>query len=477
MDSASLVLVAFGLAVALVMAISSSPLWRSWVLLAANALFLCALGASLSNIVPMVCFLGFGFAALHLLPRRQGMLSTLLIVCVLGFVYIKKYAFIPDALLIPGTYFTLGLSYVFFRVMHLMIETGGADAASRPSFREYLCYTLNFTTFVSGPIQRFDDFKKNLDGESEARLDLDTVLDQLARIVKGYFKVNVVASILDIVHVNALISLGRESSTSNQVPALVTLVFVYPFFLYANFSGYIDIVIALARLMKIRLPENFDRPFSAASFIDFWNRWHITLSQWLKFYVYNPLLMFLMRRITSLAVQPYLGVVCFFVTFFLIGVWHGRTSEFAVFGLLQGGGVAINKLWQIFLGKRLGRKGYKSLANNAAYQALGRGLTFSWFAFTMFWFWGNWAQIRLIGASTSAMMWVVIWLAVIAASAACLTVVDVASRRLSAPGLPMRTPRVDLIVKSVVLGAMIFVAFFYCALLDQPAPGIIYKAF
>jgi D-alanyl-lipoteichoic acid acyltransferase DltB (MBOAT superfamily) len=361
--------------------------------------------------------------------------------------------------------------------MHLMIEAREMDAAARPTFREYLCYTLNFTTLVSGPIQRFDDFKKNLAGASEERLDLDIVLGQLARIVKGYFKVNVVASILDIVRVNALISLGTESSTAGRSFALGTLVVVYPFFLYANFSGYIDIVISLARLMRIRLPENFDRPFSASSFIDFWNRWHITLSQWLKFYVYNPLLMVLMRRISSPAVQPYLGVVCFFVTFFLIGVWHGRTSEYAVFGLLQGGGVAINKLWQIFLGKRLGRKGYKALADNEAYKALGRGLTFSWFAFTMFWFWGNWAQIRLISASASAVTWVGIWLAVIAASTACLTAVDAASRRLSAPGAPLRSPRVDLVARAVILGTTILVAFFYCALLDQPAPGIVYKAF
>ena len=111
-----------------------------------------------------------------------------------------------------------------------------------------------------------------------------------------------------------------------------------PVFLYSNFSGYIDIVIALARLMRVRLPENFDRPFSASSVLDFWNRWHITLSNWLKTYVYNPLLMALMRRILILIVEPFLGVFSFFVTFFLIGLWHGRTSEFVFFGVLTGAG-------------------------------------------------------------------------------------------------------------------------------------------
>ena len=96
--------------------------------------------------------------------------------------------------------------------------------------------------------------------------------------------------------------------------------------------------------------------------------------------------------------EPFLGVICFFVTFFLIGVWHGRTSEHIVFGILQGGGVAINKLWQLRLTHVLGRKEYKELAKNAIYIAFGRGLTFSWFAFTMFWSWAwaNWKQLGTI---------------------------------------------------------------------------------
>src|SRR5450755_4335504 len=197
-----------------------------------------------------------------------------------------------------------------------------------------------------------------------------------------------------------------------QLFAAFRLAVVYPFFLYANFSGYIDIVIALARLMRVRLPENFDRPFSASSFLDFWNRWHMTLSTWLKTYVYNPLLVALMRRISSLAMQPFLGVFCFFVTFFLIGVWHGRTSEFIIFGVLQGGGVAVNKFWQVGLTSALGRKGYKELAKNPLYVAFGRGLTFTWFAFTLFWFWADWKQIHMIFSAVNLLSWAGVWLAV-----------------------------------------------------------------
>jgi alginate O-acetyltransferase complex protein AlgI len=255
------------------------------------------------------------------------------------------------------------------------------------------------------------------------------------------------------------------------------LAVVYPFFLYANFSGYIDIVIALARLMRVRLPENFDRPFSASSFLDFWNRWHITLSTWLKTYVYNPLLVTLMRRVSSLTLQPLLGVFCFFVTFFLVGVWHGRTSEFILFGVLQGAGVAINKLWQLGLTRLLGRKGYKAVATNSFYVALGRGLTFSWFAFTLFWFWGSWKQIDKLFHAIGVMQWLAVWLAIWL----CATVVLAAWESLRAALLSIKTSDGPVLIsryaRVVYASTLGLAAFVMTVLANQPAPEIVYKGF
>src|SRR5258708_16454600 len=119
----------------------------------------------------------------------------------------------------------------------------------------------------------------------------------------------------------------------------------------------------------------------------------------------------LMRRVRVAALEPFLGVISFFVTFFLIGIWHGRTSEFVVFGVLAGGGVSINKLWQLFLTRVLGRKGYKELGKKFLYIAFGRGLNYAWFAFTLIWFWGDWKQIRTIFGSLSLLQWLTVWLA------------------------------------------------------------------
>jgi D-alanyl-lipoteichoic acid acyltransferase DltB (MBOAT superfamily) len=283
--------------------------------------------------------------------------------------------------------------------------------------------------------------------------------------------------LLNAVQEDALVQMSQPLPFTFKLYAAFKLAVVYPFFLYCNFSGYIDIVIAVARLMRVRLPENFDRPFSASSFIDFWNRWHITLSTWLKTYVYNPLLVALMRRITSQALEPLLGVVCFFVTFFLIGIWHGRTSEFVFFGVLQGGGVAINKLWQIALARGLGRKGYKTLAKNFLYIAFGRGLTFSWFAFTLIWFWGAWQKIDAIFSALGIVPWLGVWAAIWLCATAVLAfweLLRAALLSIKTSEGPMLTSRYALVVYASALGLASLVV---TVLLNQPAPGIVYRAF
>ena len=184
-----------------------------------------------------------------------------------------------------------------------------------------------------------------------------------------------------------------------------------------------------------------------------------------------------MRRISSPSMEPFLGVICFFVTFFLIGVWHGRTSEYIVFGILQGGGVAINKLWQLWLTRVLGRKGYKELAKNAIYIAFGRGLTFSWFAFTMFWFWANWKQIGTIFSAIAVAPWLAVWLVIWLGATAVLAMWErlraVLLKLRTAEG-PMLTSRYALVVYATAMGVIALVV---TVVLNQPAPGIVYKAF
>jgi alginate O-acetyltransferase complex protein AlgI len=477
MDSASLEFIGFGLLAALLANFSRSVQWRGAVLIATSLLFLALLTPQVTMLLPLAGFLLLGYLALYLLQRGARRLLTLsLVAVILAYVWLKKYSFLPESLLLGHPYLTLGLSYIFFRVLHLLIEAGDAGSERIGGYR-YLLYTLNFTTFLSGPIQRYDEFARDQFAGEPVGLDPRVIGLQFERIIRGFFKVNVLASFLHAFQDDALAQLTQPLPLPAKLFAALRLAVIYPLFLYCNFSGYIDIVIALARLMRLRLPENFDRPFSASSAIEFWSRWHMTLSNWLKTYVYNPLLVALMRRVSSLSLQPLLGVLCFFVTFFLIGVWHGRTSEFIMFGILQGGGVAINKLWQLGLIRARGRKGYQALDRNALYVGLGRGLNYAWFAFTLFWFWADWAQIGLIAHALPVTGWLTVWLTVWLAASAVLAIWEslrAALLSISTADGPLFTSRYARVVYASALG---LAAFIIVGLLNQPAPGIVYKAF
>lgn len=478
MDSASFQFVAFGLAVALVSNISRSRGWRSTVLMIASVVFLGLLAHDPILFFPLAGFLALGYAARLLLERGWSkLLVWSLLAVILVYIWLKRYVFLPSGIFLHSPYFTVGLSYIFFRVLHLLIETGDEDGKRHVGPGAYLLYTLNFTTLVSGPIQRYDEFARDQFAVQPIELGPRVIGLQLERIIRGFFKVNVLAMLFNMVWADALAQMPEALPASAKMLAAIELLVVYPLFLYANFSGYIDIVIGLARLMRVRLPENFDRPFSATSFLDFWNRWHITLSTWLKTYVYNPLLLALMRRISSVAAQPFLGVFCFFLTFFLVGVWHGRTSEFLVFGVLLGLGVSVNKLWQVGMAGVLGRKGYKALTKNPFYTAFSRGLTFTWFAATNPLFWGDWEQLHSLFASLSGAHWFLVWLAIWFCASVVLALWEatrgalLSIRTLEGPVLTSRYARV------VYASALGLAALVITVLLNQPAPGIVYKAF
>jgi alginate O-acetyltransferase complex protein AlgI len=478
MDSASFQFILYGLAAAILSNFSRSRVWRSIVLFVASIVFLGLLSHNPIAFLPLLGFLALGYGALVLLQRGWSRLMVWSILgTILVYIWLKKYTFLPEVTFLHYPYFTLGLSYIFFRVLHLLIETGDGGEKRRIGLGAYLLYTLNFTTLLSGPIQRYDEFARDQFAAEPIVLGPRTVGLQVERIIRGFFKVSVLAMLFQAFQEDALVQISEPLPLSLKLWAAFRVAVVYPLFLYSNFSGYIDIVIALARLMRVRLPENFDRPFSASSFIDFWNRWHITLSTWLKTYVYNPLLLALMRRISSRGLEPLLGVFCFFVTFFLVGVWHGRTSEFIIFGVLQGGGVAANKLWQIGLARAIGRKSYKTLAKNPVYIAFGRGLTFSWFAFTLFWFWGDWKRIDHVFAALSIAQWLVAWLAIWLCATTVLALWEVLRGALlsikTAAG-PALTSRYARVIYASALG---LAAFVMTVLLNQPAPDIVYKAF
>ena len=370
---------------------------RRWTLLCVNLAFLLTFASTAIGMIPYVGFLMLGFVLIYLVRKfdAKWLLMAAVVTMVLTFCWLKQYEFLPKAIFFPTLYVTVGMSYVFFRILHMVIDARSEPMVRNASFLSYLNFTLNFTSLVSGPIQRYEDYYETTETKP-GRLTMASVGVALERIVVGFFKVWVAAAIISALQKVLEHQVIEAPEFWLRVFSASLLTALYPVYLFCNFSGYTDFVIGIAQLFGIKLPENFDRPFMAASFIEYWSRWHMSLSNWLKTYVYTPLMTASMRRIKTPKLLPYMGALALFVTFFLIGAWHGRTSKFLFFGILNGAGVAANQAYRIFAAEKLGRKRFKEIGNHPLYLFLGRGLTLSWVGFTLLWFWSDWPQLALI---------------------------------------------------------------------------------
>lgn len=448
--------------------------WRSLVLLGANGAFIASFAPSALALAPFAGFLTLGYVAVRLLQAKQtqALMWTLVAATLFTFLWLKKYPVTPAELFLSYPYLTVGLSYVFFRVMHLVVDAGQGQVTTRVPVLGYLNFTLNFLSLVSGPIQRYGDYVEQQQQKTSG-LNTMALVKIAERVTLGVFKISVFSMLLLEQHKLAAGALGQDLPMGEAVGVGLQLVLIYPLYLYANFSGYCDVVIALGRLFRLNLPENFNRPFASENFISFWSRWHITLSGWLKTYVYSPLMMTLMPHVQSRpGTDALVGAFAFFVTFFLVGAWHGTTSEFLFFGLLQGGGVAVNKLYQVFMAGRLGKKGYRALSANPLYAAACRGLTFVWFGFTMLWFWGDWATIAALG---SAIGWTggLIVFAIALATMTLILSLYVALLKWIDGGMQTGWKNARVMLATVQLTAI----WAFAAILAAPAPEIVYKAF
>jgi alginate O-acetyltransferase complex protein AlgI len=479
LGGASFQFLAYAFCVVVVFSISRAVAWRQFVLLAGSIVFLGFFSMHPAEFVPLAFFLLFGFVSMRLV--RAGLIGPFVPVTlgVLAFIWLKRYGFIPSSLFLQHPYVTLGLSYIFFRVLHLIIDSTSryTTLPDKISFVSYLTYTLNFTTLLSGPIQRYKSFAGMQLAPEPLPLNISVAGRALDRIIVGFFKVNVLSLFLSMIQASALNSLSTTQTASQRIWAGVVVAAVYPFYLYCNFSGYIDMVIGVARFLRLQLPENFNRPFSSENYMIFWNRWHITLSMWVRIYVYSPLMMVGIRRWPSPAVEPFLSVFAFFVTFFLVGLWHGQTSVFIFFGILQGLGVSLTKLYQVLMARSLGADGYKAISGTWLYNVIARGLTFTWCTFTLLWFWSNWSQLGSLARTIRPAQVTMVWLIILVGSSLSLALWELSRTWLLSfqfESEPFLQSRYVWTVRDTALAAITIAVM---ALMNVPAPDIVYKTF
>lgn len=475
----SLTFIAFIAAVVLLFNATNQPSVRSAVLLGANAVFICSYINSAIQLLPLAAFLLACYGMIEMVRRSRSVPSLWfgLVVAIAAFIYLKKFSFLDTSLLLPFPYLIIGLSYVLFRVLHLMVDAKQGELARPVSLLNFFNYTCNFLTFVAGPIQRYQDYLRFK--EQALVLDEGRVYRAFARVILGFVKVGVLSAVFKYLFDNLS---GRVLDTAAH-PAwpvfcvlFVAAAVCYTVYLYANFAGYMDIVIGVGELMGMQLPENFNRPFLARSFLDFWSRWHMTLSDWFKTYVFNPLLTVLATRFTAPKAGPYLGVVAFFVTFLIMGVWHGTTSVFVVYGLLMGAGASINKLWQVMIVKRLGKKAYKALAEKTLSIYFSRGLTLAYFALALTCLWVDMPQLLALLQRLGVVGGLASYLGLAVLAGAAFYVCDMLLARLAPLRVQAAQVSSGVLVRNLVLALQILLIATVASFFHK-APEFVYRAF
>jgi alginate O-acetyltransferase complex protein AlgI len=237
----------------------------------------------------------------------------------------------------------LGISFFTFEFIHYLTDvyqgrvsaepaspTATGLAAGTRGLRRFVLFALFFPTLLAGPIKRYQQFTSQ--PEAPAGGPAPDFAAGLWRILLGLSKKILVADTLATVA-------SRLQQPDQVTPFGLWLgMYAYAGQIYADFSGYSDLAIGLARLYGYRVPENFDWPYLATSLQDFWRRWHISLSSWIRDYLFIPLGGSRVSRVRAAA--NLLGVMA------LCGLWHGAAWHFVLWGLWHGAGLGLGQLWR-----------------------------------------------------------------------------------------------------------------------------------
>ena len=237
----------------------------------------------------------------------------------------------------------LGFSYIAFRLLHTLRDrqSGRLPAVS---LSEYVVYVIFFPALAAGPIDRIERFIGDL--RRPVALTANDLGEAGKRLLLGLFKKFAIADALGLVALNSTNALQVRTAGWAWV-----ILYAYAFQIYFDFSGYTDIAIGLGRLLGIRLPENFKAPYLKANLTQFWNNWHMTLTQWFRAYFFNPVTRALRSGRKSISI-PVIILITQLATMVLIGLWHGVTLNFILWGLWHGLGLFFHNRWSEWTKRR-----------------------------------------------------------------------------------------------------------------------------
>ena len=235
----------------------------------------------------------------------------------------------------------LGFSYRALECISYLADINLKLAQPASSLLDFGLYMAYFPKLVSGPIERARSFLPQL--AKEVRIDDRTIARSLLLIFSGLFRSIVLAGMLTVLIPRSVFLHPLDYSSTEVVMGLV----IYVFYLYNQFAGYTDLMRGISGFFGVELTRNFSTPFFSKDFSDFWKRWHISLSQWLRDYVYMPLSRSFLRRNPSRKNIPNL-LIPPLITMLVSGFWHGGSLHLLLWGLMNGVFIVSENVFNLF---------------------------------------------------------------------------------------------------------------------------------
>ena len=283
----------------------------------------------------LLCYFKYAYFFTNVVNNLLGTeLAVFDLFAYIGNGFSESGRFMVDKIILP-----VGISFYLFQVMSYTIDVYRGHVKPVKNILDFAFYVSFFPQLVAGPIVRANEFIPQLYKPFRLSrrvfgLAVFWVLNGLIKkiVLSDYLAVN----LIDRVFENPLLFSGFEN---------LFALFEYSLQVYADFSGYTDIAIGIAMLMGFYLPQNFDSPYKSKNPQEFWRRWHMSLSRWLKSYLYIPLGG--NRKILGKEVKnkTTAGNVNSFITMLLGGLWHGASWNFVIWGALNGAGMIVYKVW------------------------------------------------------------------------------------------------------------------------------------
>ena len=326
---------------------------KDYYILALSLLFAGAIyGKSRAMIVYLLAFIVYQYFLVFLAQRIEAKwLKPLLFLSILPLVINKVFALTSLHLLA-----FIGISYMSFKTIQIMLEISDGLIKEKISVKDYLQFLLFFPTVSAGPIDRSRRFLKEINEVMPRKEYLELAGDGVYRIVLGLlYKI-----VLSTYVYQMLLALNN----TDIVVYSIKYMYLYTLYLFFDFAGYSLMAVGSSNILGIQTPMNFNKPFLSVDIKDFWTRWHITLSTWLRDFVFSRVLMQVIRK-KWFKNRLHNATYAYMVNMLVMGFWHGLSVSYIVYGFYHGvlmAGFEVYQKKSNFYKKNKNKKWYKLLS-------------------------------------------------------------------------------------------------------------------